>query len=325
MSNAALIESPGMRRTAIAMLLTASIGCVLPAPVADSGPGSGGEDTSASEGATTLPLPPDPGATSTTSASASTTNPGTSNDDTVSSSESSSFIMKPDGGGPGIECDLEAQDCPRGFKCMPYSSQGGSWWDATACFPVDPEPVGLGEPCQWEGEPWSGIDDCGFAQVCWSFEPGDGGVCKGLCLFENPGDWETVTCEDPAAFPFVGCQDCFCSCETHCDPLAQDCVAGQACVASADIFLCVPDASDDMGAYGDPCEFLNACDPGLMCLDADTVPGCEGGVGCCTPFCDVTLPNACPGAAEGQTCQAWYEPGQAPVGLENVGACALPA
>jgi hypothetical protein len=268
-------------------------------------------------------LPPDPGATSTTSASTSATNPGTTNDDAVDST-GLPFIVPPDAGGSPFECNLEAQDCARGFKCMPYSSQGGSWWDATACFPVDPEPVGLGEPCQWEGEPWSGVDDCGFAQVCWSFEPGDGGVCKGLCLFENPGDWTSVTCEDPAAIPFVGCQTCFCWCETQCDPLAQDCAAGQACVASSDIFMCVPDASDELGAYGDSCEFINACDPGLMCLDPDAVPGCDGPVGCCTPFCDTTQPNACPGAAEGQECQPWYEPGDAPPGLENVGVCAVP-
>jgi hypothetical protein len=232
--------------------------------------------------------------------------------------------MKPDGHPPAFECSLEAQDCERGFKCMPYSSDGSYWWNATACFPVDPDPVGLGEPCQWEGEPWSGIDDCGFAQVCWSFMPGDGGVCKGLCLFDDPDDWESVHCEDPAATPYIGCQECFCWCETPCDPLVQGCGDGQACVASNDFFMCMPDASGDMGGYGDPCEFINACDPGSTCLGPSTVPGCEGATGCCTPYCDLTQPNVCPGAAEGQECLPWFEPGTAPPGLENVGVCALP-
>jgi hypothetical protein len=313
---------PRKRRIALSTLLAAAFGCGFPAtPIESSSADEAGHDASTTDPSTTLPLPPDPSATSTTSASATATSPGT---DAVDSSEGSPFIIRPDGGGSTFECDLEAQDCAPGWKCMPYSSQGGSWWDATACFPVDPDPVGLGEPCEWEGSPWSGIDDCGFAQMCWSFEPGDGGVCKGLCLFETPGDWNTVTCEDPAAVPFVGCQDCFCWCETQCDPLAQDCAGSQACVASADMFMCVTDASGDMGAYGEPCEFLNACDPGLMCANAESVPGCESGVGCCTPFCDVTEPNACPGAVEGQECMPWYEPGSAPQGYENVGVCALP-
>lgn len=301
------------------IVLLALVGCGVPGTLSEtSGADGTGSDTQTS--ATTAPLPPDPGATSTSSASATTVDPAESSD------EGSPFLVRPDGGGPGYECNLEAQDCDPGFKCMPYSSRGGSWWDATACFPVDPDPVGLGELCQWEGEPWSGIDDCGFAQVCWSFEPGGGGVCKGLCLFETPGDYSTVSCEDPAAMPYVGCQSCFCVCETQCDPLAQDCGDGQACVASSDLFLCVPDASGEMGAYGDPCEYINACDVGMMCLSSKVVaaPSCEGAAGCCTPFCDITLANTCPGAADGQECAPWYEPGAAPPGYEDVGVCALP-
>jgi hypothetical protein len=49
--------------------------------------------------------------------------------------------------------------------------------------------------------------------------------------------------------------------------------------------------------------------------------------GCCSAFCDLTDPEAsinCPGAAGGQECIPWYEMGQAPMGLEDVGACAIP-
>jgi hypothetical protein len=85
-----------------------------------------------------------------------------------------------------------------------------------------------------------------------------------------------------------------------------------------------------MGAYGDPCEFINVCDPGLICLDAATVPPgqpCEGAAGCCTEICDLSDPAGdmqCAGAAEGQTCQPWYEEDSAPIGFEDVGVCALP-
>ena len=41
-----------------------------------------------------------------------------------------------------------------------------------------------------------------------------------------------------------------------------------------------------------------------------------------SPFCDITLPNTCPG--QGQECVAWYDPGEAPPGYDNIGACVLP-
>ena len=308
-------------RLAAALVLTAAIGCGLPPapPVETSDPSESGQDPSTTDAATTLPLP-DHGATSTTSASSTS---GSSSG--IGDSSGIDFLLRPDATHPFDGCDIEAQDCPRGLKCMPYDSDGSSWWDSTGCFPIDPDPVGLGEPCQWEGSPWSGHDNCGFAQVCWSFEPGDGGVCKGLCLFEDPDAPWDPSCEDPAATPFYGCQECFCTCETSCRPLDQDCPAGQECISQGDLFACAPDASGELGAYGDPCEFINVCDPGLACVDPSYVPSCESATGCCTPFCDVTEPNACPGAAEGQECTPWYEPGDAPPGLENLGLCALPA
>lgn len=313
-----VLQLPRLPHRAFVALAGVTIACGFPTTPIESSDGTSGGPDPTTDVATTVPLPPDPGATSTTSAS---TTANASSDGVDSTGVD--FLLRPDATHPSIGCDLEAQDCPRGFKCMPYSTQEGQWWDSTACFPIDPDPVGLGEPCQWEGSPWSGHDDCGAWQVCWSFEPDDGGVCKGLCMFDRPGDF-MPSCEDPTAIPSYGCQECFCLCETPCDPLGQDCGDGQECVPSSDFFMCAPDASGDMGAYGDPCEYINVCDPGLACLDPAYTPGCEGGTGCCTPFCDVTQPNTCPGAAEGQECLPWYEPGYAPRGSENVGVCGLP-
>jgi hypothetical protein len=301
----------------MAVGLAFSMACGAPA-VPHGSSGADGHDTGTADPSTTLPLPPDPSATSTTSVSAS----ATIGDDDTDPDEGSVFLSWPDGGDSSFECNIGLQDCEPGFKCMPYTSRDGTMWGASACFPVHPDPAGPGEPCQWEGEPWSGYDDCGWAEVCWTFT-GEPGICKGLCLFDEPGGG-SVHCEDPRAIPYVGCQSCFCVCEVPCDPLAQDCSDGQECVGANSIFECLPDASGDAGAYGDPCEYINACDPGLACLDASATPGCEGEIGCCSPFCDLTQPNTCPGAAEGQTCQPWYEPGTAPRGLEDVGVCALP-
>lgn len=268
--------------------------------------------------ATTLPLPPP--ATSTTA----DPEPGSSTTVDPDPEPTAGSSTGPGGLGEGEHCDLERQECAPGLKCMPYSTDGASLWNDSACFPIVPDPADLGEPCQWFGEPWSGYDDCGFAQVCWQVYEDQPGECKGLCLFSDPEDWDSSYCEDAAATPNFGCETCFCVCEVPCDPLGQICGDGLECQPDGDLFLCVPDASGELGAYGDPCEYVNVCDPGLACLNVDAVPGCMGDAGCCSPYCDVTQPNTCPGAAEGQECTPWYQSGEAPPGFENVGVCAVP-
>ena len=137
-------------------------------------------------------------------------------------------------------------------------------------------------------------------------------------------------CENPDEICTVSGAGAVAWCEPLCDPVAQDCPEGQACYPIQSRWECGPDASGDMGAYGDPCEFINGCDPGLMCLDASTVPPglpCEDALGCCTEVCDISDPLGdpqCAGAAEGQTCQPWYEGGEGPAVVDHVGACALP-
>ena len=86
----------------------------------------------------------------------------------------------------------------------------------------------------------------------------------------------------------------------------------------------VDGAPYDGGQAFDGCEFVNTCDPGLMCYDTASVStGCNpGSLGCCTPFCDTSLANTCPGPA--QTCVAVYPEGEAPAGLEHVGICQVP-
>ena len=75
------------------------------------------------------------------------------------------------------------------------------------------------------------------------------------------------------------------------------------------------------GGEFEPCEYTNACDSGLMCLNSDTAPTlCDPeSVGCCIPACDLTDP-VCP---ETTTCTPYYEE---PVpGLDDVGVCATPS
>jgi hypothetical protein len=96
--------------------------------------------------------------------------------------------------------------------------------------------------------------------------------------------------------------------------------SGHTCLWGGESFICVLDASGEQGQYGDPCEYLNECDPGLICINPEYVPGCMAN-GCCTPWCDLTDPS-CPGAT--QQCLPWFEQGVAPPGYDTVGICGVP-
>jgi hypothetical protein len=112
-------------------------------------------------------------------------------------------------------------------------------------------------------------------------------------------------------------------CREKCNPLQPTCeVSNAVCVLSVneELFYCTGQAQP--GAAGDPCDCLNCCDLGHICLGAKYVQGCESD-DCCAPFCDLSNPIACPGAME--SCQALYTEGTAPAGYENVGICTLPA
>jgi len=234
------------------------------------------------------------------------------------------FIQDPDGGGVNIECDVWAQDCAEGEKCMPWANDGGSSWNATRCSPLDPNPAQIGDPCTVEGSGVSGIDNCDIASMCWDVDPETNmGTCAGFCS----GSEANPVCEDPTTSCVIANEGGLSLCLPICDPLLQDCVEGQGCYPIDDGFACAPDAGGEDGAYGEACAFINVCDPGMFCANPEAVPNCAS-EGCCSPFCDMSDPDAgaaCPGAAGGQECVAWYEEGQAPPGFENVGACAIPA
>ncbi len=236
-----------------------------------------------------------------------------------STGEPSSCEMSPYMGNG--ECDPYAQDCPDGFKCTPYANDGGSAWNSTRCAAVDPNPVGEGMPCMVQGGGATGDDNCELGALCFNVNAQTlVGTCSNLCTCGlGPGE---VSCDD--GFGCVVYNDGELPlCTAACHPLLQDCADGDACVPepnASEFFFCAPDASGAGGNPGDPCEFINACNPGQLCAAAAVVPGCNG-VGCCTPYCDLTDPN--PACLPGQTCQPFF-PGGAPLPeLGDVGACAL--
>ncbi len=228
--------------------------------------------------------------------------------------------------GEGFECDLFAQDCPPGQKCMPWANDGGTSWNDTRCSPIAEDPGEPGEPCQAEGGAFSGIDDCRLGAMCWEVDPETNtGTCVALCI----GDVSDLTCEDQNSFCRTSEIDLLPVCLPLCDPQDQDCPEGKGCYPTSEAWVCLDDASGELGAYGDPCELIiNTCDPGLVCIGAAGVPDCMGAAGCCSEICDISSDEGdaqCTGAPQGQICQAWYGETGAPPGFEYVGACTLPA
>lgn len=214
--------------------------------------------------------------------------------------------------------DMPNDSCPEGHKCTIEGAVSD-----THCVPVVEEPKGLYEPCSiLMGDAMSGYDDCGPELLCWNVDPDTGiGECIGFCL----GPADELSCADPGASCSI-CQECAVGlCLPGCDPLAQDCKGDDLCVPNPQDpghFVCVLDASGAEGQVFDPCEYVNACDPGLHCAESKLAEECDPMVvGCCLPFCDTSMP-VCPGA--GQMCLSWYEEGMAPPGYEEVGLCALP-
>lgn len=282
-----------------ALLVGTGLGCGVP----DHPAIGGGEQAAATEGST----------------GTSTDGGGPLRPPVVSVSESSGgepseddgalFLVEPDGGSASVECDVYAQDCPVGERC-------GLWLDGgdlgTRCMELVPEPAGKGQPCHYEGE-LDGSDDCDIGLTCWDLDPDGNGVCIAMCS----GDVSNPTCADPNDV-CVGKDFLFCF--PRCYPLDDNCPAGCGCYPSNDELGCFPDASGDMGVYGDPCELVNVCDPGHVCLAASAIPDCDGPVGCCAPFCDLDVGD-CP---EGLDCVPWFEEGSAPPWYEDLGACMLP-
>lgn len=290
-----------MLRSSICVVLVA-FGC---GPTV--GVDSTGEDPTSTGDTSTDPTT----TTSTSSASTSTTLPP---DQTTGSREPDVGVVAEDV--YAHDCSYWDQDCPPGQKCMPYSTDGETV-NATRCSPIAPDPAAPGEACVVQDNPLSGLDTCDGTSMCWFVDPQTlEGTCFGFCM----GSELDPTCAQPMHWCPISSDTVVPLCIPQCHPLEDDCPPGEGCYAVHESFACAPDASGRAGAYGDPCEFLNACDPGLQCVNPAAVPGCAA-FGCCSPFCDITDPDAsCPG--EGQVCLPWVE--EPAPRYHMVGICVVP-
>ena len=309
----------------LACLTVLAGGCVLAAPQSDAGsdgePGSSGTGNAATSGSagqseTGIVAPMTAtggGETSAVTTTADATSLVTTTDDTHS------FIWRLDAGSHPDECDTFAQDCPRGQKCMPWANDGGSSWNATRCVDIAADPKQVGQACTAIGDGVSGEDDCELGAMCWDVDEQLHGSCIALC----GGTAESPSC--PPGSTCNGGRSVLSLCLPDCSPLLQDCPGTDLCIPVADSFHCVLDASGEQGQAHDPCEFANACDKGLVCLDAALASSlCDPEMlGCCEPFCEFP-DGACP--APDQECRQWFDPQDLPMDDPKLafGVCARP-
>ena len=225
----------------------------------------------------------------------------------------------PDGSGDGGDCDVWSQDCPDGEKCMPWANDGGNRWNATRCSPLADPDHELGDACAVEGSAVSGIDDCGPGMMCLFVDPA---TLLGTCIADCGGSDANPQCDDPSTLCVIEFEGTLHQCLPACDPLGQDCLQG-GCYAfghpNVGGFACgvpiLPSIADS-----EPCMFDWECTPGSMCSRPERPAACEFGE-CCTPFCDLSVPEAC---GPDRVCTSVVPEGLGPPEYDTWGYCALP-
>ncbi len=227
-----------------------------------------------------------------------------------------------DGGVPQ-DCDPWLQDCPEGEKCV--VALVDDWFNK--CVPVLGDGQ-AGEPCTYAGLA-EATDDCGPDSYCWNSAwvenlGGSVGLCTPFCQGtpDEPSCPAGRTCvmdDPPEGPPMIN------MCVEGCNPIAQDCADEPhdeiGCYTAGEAFFCAASTLDI--PIGEPCDYINDCVPGSMCVPGESLPSCAG-EGCCTTFCDLTIRvgEQC-GELPGTHCEPLYEQGMAPFGFESVGVCQL--
>jgi hypothetical protein len=299
-----------------AALLAAGMGCAAPSDptAADSSSSGDGPPTTTGEDPTVQPTvgsTVDPGTTSADSSTTTIDASTTTDTGVLDTTESGEDATTTEGTTGEIQdCSTFEQDCPDGFKCMPYDDTGGFIWNATGCFPIADEPAALGGACESNGA--SGVDTCDEGLMCWG-EPGECvAMCEGTPNMPECGEQTSCTISNDGAVAV---------CLPACDPLLDDCGDGAACYAvGAGTFVCAPEGAS---GQGEGCQFVNSCASGFLCAAAQVVADCNAQA-CCTAFCDLADPlDDCAGTGDGMSCVAFFGDGMAPPGYESLGVCIL--
>jgi len=306
----------------IALALTVACG---PTPAANvDGTGASSSDSTTGEAPSSTgsqPPPPPVTTTGSTGSVASAGDESTTDDD----DGGIDFIEMPDSPGcprvrgqhvaaVSFECSPWKQDCCPTEQCVPWANDGSQNMNATRCSPVAKDPAAIGEPCVAQGSGVSGFDNCDVGAICWEVDPD---TLEGTCIAQCTGEPDAPECPPDLVCTIAG-DESVTVCLPPCNPLASECPFGTSCFNYGNQFVCT--SLPESAAEGEPCKWINACDPGLTCVDADLADCKEPP--CCTPFCDlIEGDQACPDAAMGQVCTPWSEVGTPPEGFDNLGVC----
>lgn len=121
-----------------------------------------------------------------------------------------------------------------------------------------------------------------------------------------------VAPQEPKCPPETKCQifsEGLALCLGTCEPLIQDCtLPGEMCAEDcrSSNFVCVEDLSGEAGQVHDARGAQQSCDPGSLCVPPSSAAERDPeSLGCCEPFCDITLQNPCPG--QGQECIPYFD------------------
>lgn len=268
------------------------------------------EPASTSETGATMPA-------NTSSSGGSTATPPTT------SSSSSGASSASDTGEP-LACDTLLQDCPAGFKCSGVKPTLEGPFTGTACVPDNAD--GGSPPGSICINAADGSDTCGPDSMCMQFGSGEG-ACVPFCA----GSVDAPACADAGQVcARIDTQWPLYQCVPPCDPLAYDCPdvgvgsLAMVCAPATVGFGCQLRGHIGGLPFAAPCVNHRDCTAAAFCAPPGHVPGCAGPDGCCDVYCDTSDPAPCPLAAEGQGCVPYFAPGEAPVGRENVGVCAVP-
>jgi hypothetical protein len=180
------------------------------------------------------------------------------------------------------------------------------------CMGVDGD-GGHGSPCARDHLAYT--DTCDATSYCWSAVVDDlpkPGTCRALCDYPNAPECPAGT------YCALGIEDAS-ICLDLCDPLSQDCLAGQTCAWLGQEFVCL-EVPGDGPTTGEPCGYANDCESGTACVPALAHESCPG-AGCCAPFCNLDGPDPC---GAGTACAPLVPVDEAPPEQTAIGVCALP-
>lgn len=190
-----------------------------------------------------------------------------------------------DVGPPEPTCDLFAQSCDEGEKCVPVFG-----FSTRDCVPIAVDPIADGEACD------AGSDDpCGPLSWCGLPDDDGNGTCVPLC---------TGTLADPICAADTICviddEEIVAYCAAPCDPFdAAACPGHHSCQPTDRGFGCIEEGGHTRGEH---CLQNDSCADGLYCAPGELVEGCCFD-SCCAPLCSDA--NAC----EGGSCHALPQPG----------------